>query len=135
MSVEKNKAIVRRLFEELNKRNLDVLDEIFAPDFLNHHPAPGASPDREGLRQFISGMHKTFPDCRWIVEDTIAEGNKVVYRFTMHGTDSVGFMGMPPTGKKVFVEAIGIQRFSNGKVVERWNISNQLGLLQQLGLA
>mgnify|MGYP001081657750 CR=1 FL=1 len=135
ISTEKNKAIVRRLFEELNERNSDVFYELFAPDFFNHHPALGTGPDREGLKEAISGVHKTFPDCRWIVEDMITAGNKVVYRFTMHGTNTVGFMGMPPTGKKVILEAIGIQRFSKGKVVERWNISDQLGLLQQLGLA
>ena len=134
MSTEENKAIVSRLFEELNKGNLDILDQIFAPDFVNHHPAPGMTPDKEGVKQFIANMHNTFPDYRWNVEDLIAEEDKVVYRFTMHGTDTGGIMGMPPTGKKVVVEAIGIQRFSNGKVTERWNIGDSLGMLQQLGI-
>ena len=132
MSTEENKAVVRRLFEELNKGNLGILDEIFAPGFVNHHPAPGTTPDKEGVKQFIANMHNTFPDYRWNVEDLIAEGDKVVYRFTMHGTDTGGFMGMAPTGKKVVAEAIGIQRFANGKVVERWNIGDSLTMLQQL---
>jgi steroid delta-isomerase-like uncharacterized protein len=134
MSIEENKAIVRRLFEELNKGNIDILDEIFAPDFINHHPAPSTTPDKEGVKQFIANMHNTFPDYRWDVEDLIAEGDKVVYRFTMQGTDKGGLMGMPPTGKKVVAEAIGIQRFVNGKAVERWNIGDSLGMLQKLGI-
>ena len=134
MSTEENKAIVSRLFEELNKGNLDILDQIFAPDFVNHHPAPGMPPDKEGVKQFIVTMHNTFSDYKWNVEDLIAEGDKVVYRFNMQGTDTGGLMGMPPTGRKVVAEAIGIQRFANGKVVERWNIADSLGMLQQLGI-
>ena len=134
MSTEKNKAIVRRLFKEMNKGNLKAIDKIFSSKFVNHHPAPGTKSDREGLKQFITGIHATFPDYRWNIEDIIAEGDKVVYRFTLHGTDTGGFMGMPPTGKHVVTEAIGIQRFAEGQVVERWNISDSLGMLSQLGL-
>jgi steroid delta-isomerase-like uncharacterized protein len=134
MSTGENKAIVRRLFDELNKGNLDVADEIFAADFVNHNPSPGGTSDREGLKQFIANTHASFPDYHWNVEDMIAEGDKVVYRFTMHGTDTVGFMGLPPTGKQVSVAAIGILRFANGKAVERWNIGDALGMLQQLGI-
>ena len=134
MSIEENKAIVRRLFEEMNRGNLDAADEIFADDFVNHSPGPGGTPDREGLKQYIARIHASFPDYHYHVEDMIAEGDKVVYRFLMSGTDTGGIMGMPPTGKQVKAESIGILRFAHGKAVERWNIPDTLGMLQQLGI-
>lgn len=134
MSAEENKAIVRRLFDELNKGNLDVADEIFADDFVNHNPGPGGKADREGMKQLLADLHSAFPGCRWNVEDMIAEGDRVVYRFTMDGTHEGAYMGIPATGKQVRANAIGILRFAGGRAVERWNIGDALGLLQQLGI-
>lgn len=134
MSIEANKAIVSRLCEELNKGNLDVVDEIFAPDYFDHNPAPGMPPSIKGVKRFIAGVHKTFPDCRWNLEDLVAEGDKVVDRFTLQGTDTGGHMRLPPTGKKVTVGIIGISRISGGRITERWSIGDSLGMLQQLGI-
>jgi steroid delta-isomerase-like uncharacterized protein len=134
MSTEQNKAMLKRIFSELNKGNFNVIDELFAEDFVDRYPAPGETPNKEGFKQFLSGTHKSFPDWRWSLEDILAEGDKVAYRFTMHGTDKGGYIGLPPTGKKVSFAGIGILRFANGKVLERWTIADSMTLLHQLGL-
>ena len=133
MSTKENKAILRHLFKELNKGNLNVLDELFAEDFVDRYPVPGEMPNKEGFKQILVGTRKTFPDFHWSLEDIIAEGDKGTYRFTMHGTDKGGYIGLPPTGKQVSFAGIGILRFVNGKVVERWTIADSMTLLHQLG--
>lgn len=134
MSTKQNKAILQRIFSELNRGNFNILDEIFAEDFADRYPAPGEIPTREGFKQVLAGTHKTFPDWHFTIEDIIAEEDRVAYRFSMRGTDTGGFMGMPPTGKQVGYVAIGILRFANGKVVERWAVYDSLTLFNQLGL-
>ena len=134
MSTEQNKSMLKRIFSELNKGNINVIDELFAEDFVDRYPAPGETPTKEGFKQFLSGTHKSFPDWRWSLEDILAEGDKVAYRFTMKGTDKGGYIGVPPTGKKVSFAGVGILRFANGKVLERWTIADSLTLLHQLGL-
>jgi steroid delta-isomerase-like uncharacterized protein len=126
--------MLKRIFSELNKGNFNVIDELFAEDFVDRYPAPGATPTKEGFKQFLAGTYKSFPDWRWSLEDILAEGDKVAYRFTMHGTDKGGYIGLPPTGKKVSLTGIGILRFANSKIVERWTIADSMTLLHQLGL-
>jgi predicted ester cyclase len=135
MSIEENKAKVRRLIEEfINKGNLAVADEIFATNFVNYSPAAGTKPDRQGIKQYITMLHTAFPDFHCMIRDLIAEGDKVVVRLTCRGTHRGEFMGISPTGRQGNVTAISILRFSGGKVVERWNNTDNLGLLQQLGV-
>lgn len=135
MSAEENKAKVRRLIEEfINKGDLAVADEIFATSFVNHSPAAGTTPDREGIRQYIMMLHTAFPDFHCTIGDLIAEGDKVVVRLTCRGTHRGEFMGISPTGRQGNATAISILRFSGGKVVKRWNNTDNLGLLQQLGV-
>ena len=134
MPTEQNKSMLKRIFAELNKGNFNVIDELFAADFVDRYPAPGETPTKEGFKQFLSGTHKSFPDWRWSLEDILAEGDKVAYRFTMHGTDRGGYIGMPPTNKKVSLTGVGILRFAHDKVVERWTIADSMTLLHQLGL-
>jgi len=134
MSTEQNKSMLKRIFSELNKGNFNVIDEFFAEDFVDQYPAPGETPTKAGFKQFLAGTHKSFPDWRWSLEDILAEGDKVAYRFTMKGTDKGGYIGMPPTGKKVSLTGIGILRFANSKIVERWTIADAMTLLHQLGL-
>ena len=132
---EENKAIARRLFGEgINEGNLSVADELVAPDFINHNPARGATPDREGLKQYVTMLRSAFPDLHGTIEDQIAEGDKVVLRMTFRGTHRGKLMGIPPTGKELAVIAIGIFRFAGGKIVERWAITDELGMMQQLGV-
>jgi len=135
MSAEENKAKVRRLIEEfINKGNLAVADEIFATNFVNHSPAAGTTPDRHGIKQYITMLHTAFPDFHCAIEDLIAEGDRVVVRLMCRGTHRGEFMGISSTGKQGSVTAISILRFAGGKVVERWNSTDNLGLLQQLGV-
>jgi len=135
MSTEENKAIGRRLAEEfVLKGNLAVADEICATDFVNHSPDLGTMPDREGLKQYVSMMLSAFPDYHGTVEHLIAEGDKVVVGGTFTGTHKGEIMGIPPTGKQITASAISILRIAGGKVVERWNITDRLGVMQQLGV-
>lgn len=135
MSAEENRAMVRRIVEELvNKGDLAVVDEIFASNFVNHSPATGTTPDREGIKQYIAMVRSAFPDYHNIIEDLIAEGDKVVARVMCRGTHRAEFMGIAPTGKSVAFSAVSIFHFAGGKVVEWWNNTDNLGLLQQLGM-
>jgi steroid delta-isomerase-like uncharacterized protein len=131
---EQNKAIARRVFEEVwNKGNLDALDEVYVADVVGHNAPPGQPPGIKGTRQFIGMYLQAFPDTRMVVEDQVAEGDKVVTRWTATGTHRGELMGMPPTGKSVRVTGITINRLEGGKIVEEWGIFDQLGMLQQLG--
>ena len=133
MSTEENKAVVRRFYEAGNKQNLAGIVEACAPDYVWHDAPPGISADVAGRQKLITAMWTAFPDAHWAVEDLIAEGDKVAYRFTFRGTHQGQFMGIPPTGNVVTVTAIYICRFAGGKFVEDWRAVDDLGLLQQLG--
>lgn len=133
---EQNKDLVRRGIENVwNGTNVDVIDEIVASDFVAH----AASPDkeihgREGIRQQFAGLRAAFPDLHFTIEDLIAEGDRVVTRWAAHGTHEGEFQGFPPTGKRVKLTGIDIDRVAGGKVVECWMAMDELGLLLQLGV-
>ena len=137
MSTEENKAVVRRMYEECNKGKeaaMAVLEELVAPDYVWHGALPpGISPDLAGWRQGRIAFLTAFPDLHVVVEDLIAEGDKVVARLTMRGTHQGDFMALPPTGKVVTVTGIVILRFAGAKEVEHWSSVDNLGWLQQLG--
>ena len=135
MSTEENKALIRRFYEEVfNKRNLAALDDFYAPDHIDHTLPPGLPVSPEGTKQAIATMLEGFPDLRITIEDMIAEGDKVVTRFTTHGTQQGMLGGIPPTGKQVAVPTIEITRIAGGKIVEDWGLDDRQGMLQQLGL-
>jgi len=132
---KENKTIMRRALKEVvNKGNLDLIDELVSPDFVDHTPFPGLPPGREGIRQTIGMLREAFPDLQITIEDLIAEGDKVVSRQTLRGTHQGEFMGIPPTGKQVTWTGILIFRIADGKIVDQWIEQDQLGLMQQLGL-
>jgi len=132
--IEDNKQFMRRFVEEaINQKNLDALNELVAEDFVEHIPFPGQCPGREGLRQVLSAFISAFPDIRWTLEEQIAEGEKVVSRFTMTGTHRGEFLGIPPTGKSVNIWGVVIDVVRNGKFSESRIIMDTLGLMQQLG--
>ena len=134
MSTEDNKALVRRLYEEvLNQGKLALIDELCAPEFV-YHNASTTIQGREPYKQFLSIYLTASPDLHFTREDEVAEGDKVVSRYTTRGTHLGPFMGIPPTGKHVTVTGIAITRIANGKVVEEWANADELGLLQQLGV-
>ena len=136
MSAEENKRISRRVAEEVfSQGKVDLVDELVAENFVNHDPAapPDLPPGREGLKALARFYKSAFPDAQITVEDQVAEGDRVVTRYSARGTHEGDFAGMPATGKQVTGTGITIDRIEGGKIVESWNQFDQLGLLQQLG--
>lgn len=133
MPTEQNKESVRRLIDEAwNKGNLAIIDELLSPNYRLHIDAPGAN-DREGYKDAIRTYRTAMPDFHFTIDDLFAEGNKVVLRCTMTGTQQNELMGFPPTGKKLSMTAISIRHFENGKIAEEWVETNMLSVLQQMG--
>ena len=119
MSSEENKALVRRYVEEfVDRSNFDLSDEIFAPDFVRCGAGPDQNAGVEDLKHFFAMLHSGFPGFQSTIEDLFAEGDKVVLRFTFHGTHQGEFMGIAPTGKQVTMAGIDIFRITDGKIVE-----------------
>jgi steroid delta-isomerase-like uncharacterized protein len=134
MSVEENKAFERRLYEEIYiKKNSAAIDQFFATNWVCHPSPPGMSSGLEGMKQWHALNNKAIPDMQVKLEDMIAEGDKVACRWTATGTHKDEFMGVPATNKQITLTGIHIDRIANGKVVETWNYSDMLGVMQQLG--
>ena len=133
MTTENNKSIVLRLFEEVMKGNLAIADELIAEDYAQHSVF-GIPNGREGFKQFFMAFAAAVPDAQFVIEDVIVEGDKVVTRLTVNGTQTGALQGIPPTGKKFSMKGIDIFRVVDGKVVEHWDAVDQLGMLQQLGV-
>ena len=135
MSVEENKAILNRFFEEIfNKGDLAAADELVARDYVNHDPAPGETPGVEGLKQFAADMRTGFPDILFTIDDQIAEQDRVVTRYTINGTHKGEFAGIPATGKPVTIGLIDIHRVVDGRIQECWLKWDTLDFMQQLGV-
>jgi len=134
MSVEKNKALVRRLVKAVNTRSWVVLDEVMAPDYVDHYAPPGQKPGREGYREGFISTANAFPDLQYTIEDMIAEGDKVAVRLTWSGTQRGEIMGIAPTNKRVTCTRLSILRIVRGKIVEDWGFSDRLGFMEQLGV-
>ncbi len=134
MSTEENKALSRRFIEEVwNQGKLAVIDELVAPNYVDHDPT-GPIHGPEGMKQFVSMYLAAYPDTHFTIEDQIAERDTVVTRWTARGTHKGPLMGIPPTGKQVTVTGISIDRVVNGKLVEDWSNYDALGMMQQLGV-
>ncbi len=123
------KAIVNWLYAEVfNKGNADIADQLISPDF--NGPA-GNGP--EGFKALILPLRQAFPDLHFKIQDTVAEGSRVVVRWIWRGTHRGSFAGIAPTGRQVFNEGIAIYRFEDGKITEAWSQMDRLGVLQQIG--
>lgn len=133
---EENKALVRRELEEIfNEGRLDLADELLAADYVVHDSAL-SEPVRgiEGFKRLRAGYHDASSDVRTTIDDMITEDDKVVTRWTTRGTHDKGEMlGVPPTGKRIEVTGITVNRISGGKIAEDWTVWDSLGLLRQLG--
>lgn len=136
MSEKENSALVRRFIEEVfNRGNLDVVAEIVAPDYTHHDPTTSEfGSGIEGFKQLIGFYRSAFPDLQIILDDQVACADKVVDRWTGHGTHKGEVMGMAPTGRQVTATGISIHRIAGGKIAETWNNYDALGMLQQLGV-
>jgi len=136
MSLESNKATMRRFYDEvMNRGDVGVLSNLMASDFQEHSPLPDQRPGVEGLKEGLSSFRKAFPDLHFKVEDLIAEGDKVVARVSYGGTHQGEFAGFPASGKKFNVMGIDIVSFNaEGKAVGHWSGDDaQLKMMQQLG--
>ncbi len=129
MSLEENKAIIRRFIESYNNRKMDLLDDFLAPDYFDHTNQVGP----EGVKQLFNMGYKGFPDWHETIEDIIAEGDKVWIRLTYTGTHTGEFLGLAPTGKKITSMAVAIYRIVNCKLVEGWFVTDGLDMFKQIG--
>lgn len=128
-----NKAIIQNALEDIwNQGNLDAADKYFTADYV-YHAVPEIH-GAEGIKQHVAALRASFHDFHLFLEDMIAEGDKVVSRWTGGGTHSGEFMGVPPSGKQIKITGIIISRIAEGKIVEEWESSDQLGMLQLLGV-
>ncbi|RXE56462.1 hypothetical protein ABH15_10325 [Methanoculleus taiwanensis] len=135
MSSEENKAIVRRFIEAYNTRNLDVFDDLVAPDYVDHtHRQHGL----ESFKQLFTLAFEAFPDWHEHIEDIIAEGDKVWVCVTATGTHTgewnLSGVSLPPTGKKVTMMMVFIWRIVHGRLAEGWEVDDELDFLKQLGV-
>jgi predicted ester cyclase len=134
MSTETNRLLVRRFYDEvLNDRRAEVINELALADYTEHDPLPGQRDGLAGLKDrvtmLLEGLTSTYT-----VEDVIAEGDRVVVRWTNAGTHSGPFLGIPPTGRSFDMAGIDIYRIENHRMAEHWHVVDQLTMLQQLGL-
>jgi serine phosphatase RsbU (regulator of sigma subunit)/predicted ester cyclase len=121
---EENKALVRRFMEARAKADLNAIEEMMAPNFISHDFFPSQQPGREGLKRRIAEIAATFSNRRRFIEDQVAEGDKVVTRYTLRAThDRRELMGVAPTGREVSYKAIVIHRISGGKIAEEWGLT------------
>jgi steroid delta-isomerase-like uncharacterized protein len=135
MSAEVNRALVRRWFEELDRRNFAIIDELLPVDYVDHNPPlPDLPPGREGVRQSSVALANAFPDAVHTIEDQMAEGDKVMTRMTVRATFLGEILGFQPTGKIVEVSGIAVHRIAGGQLVEHWAHMDMSGFMQQLGV-
>ena len=135
MSRENNIAAQEHLAGNLNEGNVSVAMESFAEDAVDHDPAPGQAAGRKGFEEFFTTMKEAFPDIHLEPDHVVADDDNVALAYTLTGTHEGDFNGVEPTGRKIEVRGLQIGRFEDGKIVERWGSSDELGILQQLGAA
>ena len=134
MTSEDNKALVRRFYEEIDKGNIDVLDELVAENYIDHNPPPfPVAPGCEGLKPAFKMFWEATPGYHRI-DDQIAEGDKVVTRLTSFGKHEGDLPGAPRTGNEMEMTSITIHRVADGKLVEKWSEKDVMRMLQQIGV-
>ena len=147
---EENKRLYRSFVDEIiNAHNVDAMDDLIAEDFVDLSPPPAGfdvPPGLAGMKQMMGMLFGAFPDMHSTIEDLVAEGDKVVGYMTTTGTDKVvgymtttgthtgDFIGIPATNRKVSFKEVHAVRIVNGKAVEHWGLSDDLGMMQQLGV-
>jgi predicted ester cyclase len=118
----------------LNQGDLSFIDEVIAPDFVNHEAPPGMDLGPESMRGLVAMLRTAFPDLHFTIEELVAEGDIVAGRPTMRGTQQGLLQGMPPTGRSVEQAHMHFVRFRDGKAIEHWGLRDDLGMLRQLGV-
>jgi len=135
MSQQDNIKLQQQFGEAVNSGNLSALRDIVALGAVDHDPAPDQGTGPEGFIKFFTMLRSAFPDLKIAVEHMVADEENVAFAYTVTGTHSGDFLGVPATGRQIKARGMQITRFENGKQVERWGSSDELGILQQIGAA
>jgi steroid delta-isomerase-like uncharacterized protein len=134
MSKDVNLAALGKFAEGVNTGNFELFNEVVAPNCVDHDPAPGQGPGPDGYRFFFTQMRTAFPDFNAAPEAVVADDESIAFAYTLTGTHKGPFLGLPATGKKIKIRGVQFSKFKDGKMVERWGSSDELGLLKQLGI-
>jgi len=134
MSKEVNLATLGKFAEAVNTGNFDLFKEAVAPTCIDHNLAPGQASGPDGYRMFFSQMRTAFPDLSVAPEALVAYDESIAFAYTLTGTHQGPLGAITPTGKKVKIRGMQFSKFKDGKMVERWGSSDELGLLTQLGV-
>ncbi len=134
-AAQRNRALGERYFEEVwNRGDVDALDELLAPDYVNHTPStPNPTPGPTDLKPIVLAIRGAFPDLHYEIRDIVATDDAVVMRVRMTGTHRGDLFGLPPTGKRISVDQINIERIRGGRIAEHWRVTDELSLMKQLG--
>ena len=130
-----NKTLIQRYFNEVwNDGKINVLDEIIAPDYINHSPGmPNPPPGPEGLKPIVLAIREAFPDLHYEILNLVVSDTQVAAHVLMQGTHQGDFFGIAPTGNKINVPQMQIERIADGKIVEHWRVTDDMSLMKQLG--
>lgn len=135
MSKEANLAILGKFAEAVNTGKFELFQEAVSAENVDHDPADGQVQGPEGYRVFFSGLRNAFSDLSVTLDTMVADDDSIAFAYTLTGTQDGPLDSLAPTGRKVKIRGLQISKFKDGKMVERWGSSDQLGLLQQLGAA
>ena len=134
MSGERNKALIRRLFDEvLNAGNFGLLDQLIGASYVEHNPVANQAAGAAGVRARIADLRAAFPDLRYVLEALVGEDALVAARYRWHGTHKGTFLGIAPTGRRLSVRGMDFYRLEDGRVIEHWDLADEFGMLSQLG--
>ncbi len=133
MARQDNITAQERMGKAIASGDLDVFDEIMAPDVVDHDPAPDQGPGPDGFKGFFTTMRTAFPDLQVEVDHMVADDENVAIAYRVVGTHQGEFQGVEPTGERIEVRGMQIGRFANGQIVERWGSSDELGIMQEIG--
>ena len=135
MSTEQNKMIVYRIFDEIfNKGDAAAADRLVARDLVEHAAVPLCATGPETINQVAGWCRRTLPDVHFGIDDMVAEGDRVMVRLTLTGTNQGEFQGRPPTGERIAQPQMHVFRLFDGKMVEHWEVRDDLSMMQQLGI-
>ena len=135
MSKELNLETMAKLAEAVNTGKFDLFKEAVSTENVDHDPARGQVPGPEGYRAIFTELRDAFPDLSVTLETLVADEESIAIAYTLSGTQDGAFMGVAPTGRKMKIRGMQISKFKDGKMIERWGSSDELGMLQQLGVA
>lgn len=133
MTLNENRELVRAFNEDVwGKGQVELVDQLFSPDFVDHYLAPGGPPGRDGIKYDVQRVRLSFPDLVIRTEDIICEGNRVALRWSGHGTYQGGIPGIDAKGQRITMSGMHFYRTSNGRIVERWDEFDGASVMQQL---